>query len=1225
MDVQTTVLPILTLAFGLVFGSQISAFVASTALAQCISLAVAGSLIGGAVLFDIYMQRQPKLKKASDKGPFLNGKLAKVPLNGKPKSIPDIRLERRATGDTLRSDNSAPGSAEVTKKKAEKFAPLAEQSERPNEAEPSTGSLDLEAETSSEFSGDPSLRLSKTMKDEDGFQFTYQNGDYVHQEESEKTPDPRSVTEENKFSASRHSVPPTFPLSLRDLTHPNKIELQPNSRKPILVENEVFKGYLVTKLRTEPCDLFYEPYFRGRKRWFEVQLQGRFKQKPEGTLYMGVELPREPNLGIIGRSLAKILLNMMKRLLKNFRYSFGDDKTDTLPHVVLPVTTLADRFLVTKPGEVPPPLCVSMLPEEDPADLKKRKAHGLELNCEETYSFSFHAMYLDFVKWRIVNIPGMKEISLQTFCGDMPIRIVAYDLPNGEVSGRAHQQDEKRYYFSLNMSWSGADEQIDWPDSPAHELKSSSEVDVSLADRRHVGDSLDTSPSGLAVRKSSRRGKHRRENSTGTESIRVLDDDESEIEDEGSSRRVRPDDDVVEADDDDDEDEDFVDVDEGMFGATNTPSGRTVTPLIAPRSGVPDPQGTLYKMGVRYIAVPAWVEMRHRHQERSVSYAVEIVFDNRAFTAICSSHQIVKMMSRISSKAALDPALADAPDADMSEASNISLTSGLKDGSGIKEARKKSRSQQLIDEDRSSAGGANRSTRGSRSRGQSLGSEKGPDHPSTAVKYVGVSRMRSFSEIFNPSSRKLVTRLRKTQDNIKDIERQRKNIQKYIRESFQLADGSEENTTHLLNAVLSCNDDESASIFLHGTRAEFKVTNRSKHKVLVECPVARSMWETYWREEWMLILDNRVCLYRSNTSKPYREFYPEEIVSVGPFSQETLPFGVGSFLEIGTIGKIFYFAVKDDETRDKIIEIVADLMPPGDKMSLVDADFYRGSDPREFYLQKSSRYGSSRVLLNSRRLWFGPRSSDEPKLLVQKLLRQGMVLRVDSPRENILAFLDATARLKGVHLNVSWTEAEKMSFYLNLYHLLLVHALLLLGPPSSSVSRITFYTKVCYEVGSFYYSLSEIEQGCLRNAMPPPKALFSHMVPGFPENDHRKRFACFEGDPRIAIALHCNIRGGTRVQRIPVYEANNVSEQVDELCGRYLQAMVKVNESRRSLHLPKPMEWYMNDYSGRDDLLMFVARYINDARAITIRRMIESGGDIRLKFDPFDWSYQFFE
>jgi hypothetical protein len=75
------------------------------------------------------------------------------------------------------------------------------------------------------------------------------------------------------------------------LEQPSGRLLAPNTAEPISFENACFVGKMLVLVRTSPEDETHGPYFAGKPRLFEMQIQGCFKQKPKGLLYMGNELP----------------------------------------------------------------------------------------------------------------------------------------------------------------------------------------------------------------------------------------------------------------------------------------------------------------------------------------------------------------------------------------------------------------------------------------------------------------------------------------------------------------------------------------------------------------------------------------------------------------------------------------------------------------------------------------------------------------------------------------------------------------------------------------------------------------------------------------------------------------------------------------------------------------------------------------------------------------------
>ena len=85
-----------------------------------------------------------------------------------------------------------------------------------------------------------------------------------------------------------------------------------------------------------------------------------------------------------------------------------------------------------------------------------------------------------------------------------------------------------------------------------------------------------------------------------------------------------------------------------------------------------------------------------------------------------------------------------------------------------------------------------------------------------------------------------------------------------------------------------------------------------------------------------------------------------------------------------------------------------------------------------------------------------------------------------SSLENLVVFLDTTSCLRSINLpDMDLGGETAVCFFVNIYHSLLQHALLLLGPPTKS-SVTHFMRCVCYEIGNDVFSLAELE--CVRPA-----------------------------------------------------------------------------------------------------------------------------------------------
>merc|ERR1740130_1734170 len=137
----------------------------------------------------------------------------------------------------------------------------------------------------------------------------------------------------------------------------------------------------------------------------------------------------------------------------------------------------------------------------------------------------------------------------------------------------------------------------------------------------------------------------------------------------------------------------------------------------------------------------------------------------------------------------------------------------------------------------------------------------------------------------------------------------------------------------------------------------------------------------------------------------------------------------------------------------------------------------------EVFLHKSSlwQHGARRVL-NCRRLTFTGACS-KPCEAVSAALRLSFAAHEEpESRQALVAFLDAAAAIKRCSLDVL-SEAERICFFLNLYHLMISHAYLVLGPPRSTFQWLSFWNTVAYQVADDILTIGELEHCVLRAGM----------------------------------------------------------------------------------------------------------------------------------------------
>jgi hypothetical protein len=189
---------------------------------------------------------------------------------------------------------------------------------------------------------------------------------------------------------------------------------------------------------------------------FEVQVQGSFKVVPTGPVYVGADAVNKMELGLLTRSFCRVILQFVMTMVRNLHYSFGDSPEiddHEIGHIVAPLFSTMDKIVVTPPGEAPPPMGTPFPEDQDFRKLRlnPNTVNTIKIDPANIYSFSVNTSNMDLCSWTLVNIPMLKDLSLNTFCGGYPIRLVGYEVPLGSSPDK-HPYKAINYVFNLQVN-----------------------------------------------------------------------------------------------------------------------------------------------------------------------------------------------------------------------------------------------------------------------------------------------------------------------------------------------------------------------------------------------------------------------------------------------------------------------------------------------------------------------------------------------------------------------------------------------------------------------------------------------------------------------------------------------------------------------------------------------------------------------------------------------------
>lgn len=382
--------------------------------------------------------------------------------------------------------------------------------------------------------------------------------------------------------------------------------------------------------------------------------------------------------------------------------------------------------------------------------------------------------------------------------------------------------------------------------------------------------------------------------------------------------------------------------------------------------------------------------------------------------------------------------------------------------------------------------------------------------------------------------------------------------------------------------------------------------------------LARALSERHWREEYVRLFDDHVAFFHPLKTKPSFRISCSSMIEVERFEDgEGAKFVGYYFLQVGTLGRTVYLMFASENERDSwgdVLTAAVDANKKGvDCLTLDGID-----DPTDQFLHKSTMWDcQQRRVLNCRRFSFGVPSSDiDPTALVEKSLLLGSEAQ-ESPRDEtrLVSFLDAVAALKDVDV-YALCEKERMAFFLNLFHVMVIHAYLLLGPPDSSFKYVSMFQMVSYQLSDDIFCFAELEHSIIRGAMSYPSQFSSKLI--LPKSQYG--FALKSADFRINFALSCGELNQS--DSVPIYTAQILDIQFEAAALVVLEKVSIEQQPRKAiLTLPRILQWYADDFGSTVmELLQTIEKYVDERCRTIIKEHVD--GDERkltLKYLPVEF------
>lgn len=302
----------------------------------------------------------------------------------------------------------------------------------------------------------------------------------------------------------------------------------------------------------------------------------------------------------------------------------------------------------------------------------------------------------------------------------------------------------------------------------------------------------------------------------------------------------------------------------------------------------------------------------------------------------------------------------------------------------------------------------------------------------------------------------------------------RRKVSHILAEISSLASPSESATEAISSLVID--NSQSDLAFLRGGSAELGVILETIDSDFdCECVVARSIWEGRWREELCALnsKENHVSFYAPLTKKPSLVVSFDEIISVRRCDPDTElnPLPGLHLLVIDTAWRCHYLAFLDATTLENFRAKLGESL----FLSQSESQQNKAREWETFQLSlesaltgtagqkwasvstgRKSKQKKQRRVFNGRRQSFdlnpvtdsgGGNITSDISLYVENLLKLALSFSpdtLDATEASFIEFLDEASRLRSLPLHkIDFSSREAFCIFVNLYHCLLQHSLLI--------------------------------------------------------------------------------------------------------------------------------------------------------------------------------------
>lgn len=447
-------------------------------------------------------------------------------------------------------------------------------------------------------------------------------------------------------------------------------------------------------------------------------------------------------------------------------------------------------------------------------------------------------------------------------------------------------------------------------------------------------------------------------------------------------------------------------------------------------------------------------------------------------------------------------------------------------------------------------------------------------------------------------------------------------VQRSIKDNFSIRMSSSEKFRRYLGFVLSRVPGQAGSVSSERlktfrdmpSKLDSEILRRAKPTLTMSHVrksgfVARALSDRHWVEEWAYVNERNIAFHHPEKRRAEFILPLPSILNAERLNPDLCPQVFGyHILVLTTLGRSVYLMFASELEINSWWDLINSLrvvarVDDADSISSFDTTqtlrLVEIDNAADEFLHKSSIWHcKNRRILNCGKFYFrqeaaATATNTNPLALAEVALKKAVTMSTEGLEnsEQRRAFLDSAAELKLASVH-GLDEDSRLAFFLNVYHIMISHAFLVLGAPNSSLQWISYFNNVAYQIGDDIFSLTELEHCIIRAQMSYPTQFLSRFV--IPKKS-TYRMELKRADFRINFALNCGSLSNP--SKIIIYKADRLQEQLNAASCLYLKLVTyrRHGSGDLELKLPKICQWFADDFgTSREDLLASIEPFLPD-------------------------------